>query len=280
MKKISLLWVALAIFGLGACKKVDDSTDQNEVDKNEQAIDKYTKDNNLTTVRDSSGLYYVKTVTNSSGNKPKIGDEVAINFVIHRLTDGFVVGKSDSLLRYPLGINLLKPGIERSVSLLRSGEKGTFLLPFYLMFGSAGIDNVPPYSPIRMELEVVQVRNEAEQIADYIANNKLIVSETTPNGVRIVRLNTVTGDSLGKGKTVNVKYVGKLLSNKVFDKGSLEVNTGSRGTVVGFDEGISHLRKGEKAILIFPSSIGYGAKGAGKDILPYAPLVFEIEVPK
>lgn len=279
MKKISLLWVALAIFGLGACKKVDDSTDQNEVNKNEQAIDKYTKDNNLTTVRDSSGLYYAKTVTNSSGNKPKLGDEVAINFTIHRLTDGFVVGKNDSLFRYPYGINLLLPGIERSVSLLRSGEKGTFLLPFYLMYGASGRDNIPAYSATRLELEVVQVRSEAEQIADYIANQKLTVSETTPGGVRIVRLNTVTGDSLGKGQTVNVNYVGKFLTNKQFDKGTIEVKTGSRTTVVGFDEGISHLRKGEKAILIFPSSIGYGMRGKG-DILPYTPLIFEIEVPK
>lgn len=279
MKKISLLWVALAIFGLGACKKVDDSTDQNEVDKNEQAIDKYTKDNNLTTVRDSTGLYYVKTVTNSSGNKAKLGDEVAINFTIHRLTDGFVVGKSDSLLRYPFGINFLKPGIERSVSLLRSGEKGTFLLPFYLMFGSAGFDNLPAYSPTRLELEVVQVRNETQQIEDYIANQKLTVSETTPNGVRIVRLNTVTGDTLGKGKTVNVNYLLRTINGKQLQKNVLEITTGAGGSIRGFDEGVRRLRPGEKAVLIFPSSLGYGDKGKG-DVLPYAPLVFEVEVPK
>ncbi len=279
MKKISLMWVALAIFGLGACKKVDDTTDQTEVDKNEQAIQKYITDNNLSAVRDSTGLYYVKTVTNPSGIKAKVGDEVAINFTIHRLNDGFVVGKSDSLLRIPFGAGLLLPGHERSVSLLRGGEEGKFLLPFYLMFGSSSYDQLPPYSPIRLEMELVQVRTEAQQIADYIANRKLEVSETTPSGLRIVRLNTVTGDTLGKGKTVNVDYLLRTINGRQLQKSTFAVTTGAGGSIRGFDEGIRRMRPGEKAILIFPSSLGYGRNGQG-DVLPYAPLVFEVEVPK
>ncbi|MDP5120465.1 MAG: FKBP-type peptidyl-prolyl cis-trans isomerase [Spirosomaceae bacterium] len=46
----------------------------------------------------------------------------------------------------------------------------------------------------------------------------------------------------------------------------------------GFDEGIAKLKVGEKGTLIFPSSLGYGAQGAGGDIPGNAPLSFDIEV--
>ncbi|MCP9765741.1 hypothetical protein EGI31_22630 [Lacihabitans soyangensis] len=45
----------------------------------------------------------------------------------------------------------------------------------------------------------------------------------------------------------------------------------------GIYRGISKLRKGEKARIIFPSSIGYGTNGSGS-IPPYTPLIFDIEV--
>ena len=37
-------------------------------------------------------------------------------------------------------------------------------------------------------------------------------------------------------------------------------------------------KTGEKGTLIFPSSLGYGAQGAGGDIPGNTPLVFDIEV--
>ncbi len=38
------------------------------------------------------------------------------------------------------------------------------------------------------------------------------------------------------------------------------------------------MKVGGKATLIIPSSIGYGSKGVGDDIPPYASLIFEIEL--
>ena len=82
------------------------------------------------------------------------------------------------------------------------------------------------------------------------------------------------------GEVVNVKYTGKLLTDKQFDTGQIQVRVGSGGVIKGFDEGISKLRYNEKATLIFPSSLGYGTQGSGSTIRPYAPLLFEVEVVK
>jgi FKBP-type peptidyl-prolyl cis-trans isomerase len=38
------------------------------------------------------------------------------------------------------------------------------------------------------------------------------------------------------------------------------------------------LNKGSKATLIIPSELGYGERGAGRDIPPFSPLVFEVEL--
>lgn len=279
--QINLLLIVLFALGLGACKKPLDTTDESQLDKNEKSIQDYLTKNNLSATKDSSGLYFVKRVANPQGAKAKVGDEVAIYNKIYTL-DGTLIDSTETAakkpLRFTFGTNYHLPGIERGISLMREGEKMTLLLPFYLAFGDVSYDNLPPYSPVRVELELAQVRTEAQQIADYVKGKNYTVSETTPSGVKIVRQNTVTGDMIGTGKTVSVKYVGKLLSGKEFDKGTLSATPGSKGLIAGFEEGVSRLRKGEKAVLIFPSSLGYGAKGVGKDIGGYMPLVFEVEV--
>ncbi len=279
---INLLIIVLFALGLGACSKSLDTTDEGQLEKNEKSIQDYLTKNNLSATKDTSGLYFVKQMTNPQGVKAKVGDEVAIYYKIYTL-DGLVIDSIETAAKKPLrltfGTNYHLPGVERGISLMREGEKMTLLLPFYLAFGNVVYDQLPAYSPIRVELELVEVRTEAQQISEYIKNKGYMLSETTPRGVRIIQQKTVAGDTLGKGKTVNVNYVGKFLSDKEFDKGSFSITTGNGGFVVGFEEGISHLRKGEKAILIFPSSIGYGKSGTqdGK-IRPYTPLIFEIEV--
>ncbi|GHB55775.1 FKBP-type peptidyl-prolyl cis-trans isomerase [Persicitalea jodogahamensis] len=276
-----LIFILLAL-GLGACNKTLDFTDEEQLEKNEKSIQDYLTTNNLSATKDSSGMYYVKRVSNPQGVKAKVGDQVAIYSKIYTL-DGTVIDSTETAakkpLRFTFGTNYHLFGVERGISLMQEGEKMTLLLPFYLAFGNVGYDNLPAYSPVRVELELAQVRTEAQQIADYISTKGYTISETTPRGVRIIRQKTVAGDTLGKGKTVSVNYTGKLLSDKEFDKGSFSITTGNGGFIVGFEEGISHLRRGEKAVLIFPSAIGYGKSGSQSGTIPpYTPLVFEIEV--
>jgi len=279
---INLLLIILLALGLGACSKTLETTDEGQLEKNEKSIQDYLTKNNLSATRDSSGLYFVKRMTNPQGAKAKVGDEVAIYSKIYSL-EGKVIDSTETAAKKPrrftFGTNYHLPGVERGISLLREGEKMTLLLPFYLAFGNASYEELPAYSPVRVELELAQVRTEAQQIADYIKDKNYTLSETTPRGVRIIRQKTMPGDTLGKGKSVKVNYVGRFLSDKEFDKGSFTITTGNGGFIVGFEEGISHLRRGEKAILIFPSSIGYGKTGSQTGtIRPFTPLAFEIEV--
>lgn len=55
---------------------------------------------------------------------------------------------------------------------------------------------------------------------------------------------------------------------------------GAGYVIRGWDEGFAGMKEGGKRTLCIPSSLGYGASGAGDVIPPHADLVFEIELLK
>lgn len=120
---------------------------------------------------------------------------------------------------------------------------------------------------------------EEEQIESYIKRKNLTVTEKTASGLRyILTKPNAAGAALKVGQIITVKYAGRLLSDKSFDSGTFNFNLGLGQVVAGFDEGIAKMKVGESATLIFPSSLGYGSRGAGSDIPGNSPLVFDIEV--
>lgn len=120
---------------------------------------------------------------------------------------------------------------------------------------------------------------EEEQIESYIQSKNLTITESSASGLRFIRTSAnETGATLSTGQTVLVKYAGRLLNDKQFDAGTFSFRLGVGQVVGGFDEGIAKLKVGEKGTIIFPSSLGYGSRGAGRDIPGNSPLIFDIEI--
>jgi FKBP-type peptidyl-prolyl cis-trans isomerase len=284
MKRINLVWCTLLamMIGLSSCMK-DDNKDEEKIAENEAEIEAYLKTDSLgnTAARDSTGLYYIIRKSNPSGLRAKTGDAATVKLNGYLLNGTKVLSiEKDSSLSFPaLGYSTNFGGLERAIFLMRTGEKATFLVPFYLGFGNIDRVNIPAYSVIRLELEFIKTRTEKQQIDDFLKIKQFPVSERTVDDLVIVRTNTVTGDTLGIGKSVTVKYVGKFLSDKKFGEGSFNHTTGTSGTIPGFDRAIRKLRKNEKAIVIFPSPLGYKDLGSSDGVIPrYTPLQFELEI--
>lgn len=109
------------------------------------------------------------------------------------------------------------------------------------------------------------------------------IATTTPTGLTYIVTRRGAGAPLKIGDTISIHYTGLLTSGEKFDSSldrgaPFSFTLGSGQVIKGWDEGIAQLRVGDQATLIIPSSLGYGAKGAGGVIPPDATLIFIVDV--
>lgn len=105
----------------------------------------------------------------------------------------------------------------------------------------------------------------------------------TATGLGYVDLVEGTGPRPSAGDSVSVHYTGWLKSGQKFDSSHdrgepLEFPLGRGRVIKGWDEGVGSMRVGGRRKLIIPAHLGYGARGAGGVIPPYATLIFEVEL--
>ncbi len=127
-------------------------------------------------------------------------------------------------------------------------------------------------------------KNEFKLIEDYIKTTGKVFTKTS-TGLYYVITKTTTGAKANKGDKVSAIYTGKLLDGKVFDSNKssgqpFEFTLGAHMVIAGWDEIFGILNEGENATIVMPSSLGYGAQGAGGSIGPYSPLIFDVEFVK
>jgi FKBP-type peptidyl-prolyl cis-trans isomerase FkpA len=152
--------------------------------------------------------------------------------------------------------------------------------------------------------EIEKQKAEAEAQKQFVLDNKLIQeylqknklkSTVTASGLQYVIQKLGTGPKPEVGDTVKVNYTGMLLDGKIFDtshelkaKEAKTYNSGRKyeplafpvgvGAVIpGWDEGLTLLPKGSKALLVIPSKLGYGTQDMG--VIPAnSIMIFEVEL--
>ncbi len=279
MKKGSLYLLLALPLVLGSCLNKFLETEADTIAKEEtNAILTYAQNNNLKTST-PSGIYYNVTRTNATGIGADAKYDSYVAFSLKTLSGIDIINKTsrDSVVLNQFTSNLFE-GFKISMSLLKEGEKGTFVIPSAYAYGANPPAGVPKNSSILLELEILDLISEAEKIETYIKKKGLKVDETTSTGLKFIRLNPAnTSAALINGDNLTLKYNGMFLSEKSFDSGTIGYIYGGTNFIPGFIEGIKKLKKGEKARVIFPSTLGYGQSGQGS-IPPYTPLIFDIEI--
>lgn len=110
---------------------------------------------------------------------------------------------------------------------------------------------------------------------------------TTESGLKYVDTVVGTGAAPQRGQQCMVHYTGWLSDKgqrgKKFDSSvdrgePLAIPIGVGRVIKGWDEGLMSMKVGGKRTLHIPSSLGYGARGAGGDIPPHADLIFDVEL--
>ena len=137
--------------------------------------------------------------------------------------------------------------------------------------------------------------NEPATLAEYITKNN-ITAKPTKSGLYIIVNKKGDGPKVATGKKVSVNYTGRLLDGTLFDTsreadareaqkyqegreyGPMTYTVGSQPMIKGWEEGVMGQPAGSDITLVMPSELAYGARGAGRDILPYSPLVFNLTI--
>ena len=107
----------------------------------------------------------------------------------------------------------------------------------------------------------------------------------TPSGLTYMILQKGTGRLPKAGETVIYNYTGTFTNGKKFDSSydegrePLAFTLGSGELIKGMDEAASKLRVGDRAFLMLPPEIAYGARNIGNGLIPpNSTLVFLVEI--
>lgn len=145
----------------------------NEVKNAETAAaNKYIADNKLNVTTTASGLKYVITQP-SVKRKPVTGDTLLVNYT-GRTLDGKVFDSSIKADAEKAGLNqpgrnyeplpvivntgTVVKGWDEGLLLLNEGAKAEFIVPSSLGYGSEGSGDIPPYSTMVFDIELVKIK--------------------------------------------------------------------------------------------------------------------------
>ena len=128
--------------------------------------------------------------------------------------------------------------------------------------------------------------SESDLINRYLSHSDVDVSPTE-SGLYFIPLKAGNNKKVRKGRRVWIHYTGRFLNGHFIDNSNTINNPvdyvyGTEMYLIdGLDEALGRMYEGEKALIILPSDLAFGAFGsAGGIIPPYTTLIYELEVLK
>jgi FKBP-type peptidyl-prolyl cis-trans isomerase FklB len=129
--------------------------------------------------------------------------------------------------------------------------------------------------------EVAAQKNVA-QGEKFLADNKAKPGvKTTASGLQYKVEKEGNGAQPKPSDTVTVNYRGTLIDGTEFDssyKRGQPATFPVGGVIKGWTEALQLMKVGSKYQLFIPAGLGYGARGAGRDIAPNSTLIFDVEL--
>lgn len=244
----------------------------------------------------SSGLRYADD-TVGTGREAKVGDLVSIHFrgwIIKDSNNLYTDWSKDSTrMMYSLGDSRERnnpfkfvlntdgfvKGSDEGIIGMKKGGTRTIIIPSRLAYGAQGFGPIPPNSNLKIVVTLMDVKDKIQAKMWDVDTTKALI---TKSGLKYVIVNPGSGPDADSGKTLVVHYTGFLANGNKFDS-SVErdepftLMLGMGMVIPGWEEGLRHLKKGSKARLIVPASLGYGNRQVGV-IPPNSTLYFDVEV--
>ena len=254
--------------------------------------------------KDESGLYYKFYLENKDAAQPQLDDVVEVIYGFYT-KDSVIM--ENAQLRDMITESLYPGDIYTALRKLHVGDSATFIMngdTFYhyfmgqpfpfekkeLYFDVKLLNIIPKEEFEKQQAEqmkqyeamIDELRlSEDSLINDYIKTHSIKVKPTT-SGLYLIKNVFGKGNSIVKGSKIKVHYTGKLLDGTVFDSSvergaPIDLVAGQGSVILGWEEALLLMKKGDQATVLIPSRLAYGNRGNGP-IPPYTPLLFEMEI--
>ena len=122
-------------------------------------------------------------------------------------------------------------------------------------------------------------KSEGEKYLSENAKKEGVV--TLPSGLQYQVLKEGNGKSPKATDKVVCHYEGMLIDGTMFDSSVQRGEPATfplNGVIAGWTEGLQLMKEGAKYRFYIPYQLGYGERGAGASIPPFATLVFDVEL--
>lgn len=169
---------------------------------------------------------------------------------------------------------------------------GTKQIPSYLdsveyFYLDVRVDSIKSFKEMEAKKQAEREKFKAEEpgkIQKYL-NEHNITEDTLAGGLIVSHTKTGNGKAVKTGSHIDVHYKVKVIGNEWFEDTRARnqsfthlVGTGRFGA--GFDQAVTEMKEGGKAVFVIPSNLAFGAEGVQGIIPPYSPLIFDVEVVK
>lgn len=267
----------------------------------------YLDKNNLNDKVLPSGLIF-NLLKEGTGKRPDSGEMCRVYLKVEVLDGDLLYNNFENgdPIDVEYGKGFDTEGFMEGLGKLKAGGKAKLIVPSKIGVGERGMQGVPAFTTLVYEIQLDDIKSveevkkdraerkkakeaeiarlkkiEPERIQKYlIANN--IEQQPTESGLYIIELISGNGEKPVNGDVVKLHYTlfsieGEKLDSSYDRDEPVQVTLNQNQVIKGWEEGIQTLREGGKSRFIMPSSLAYG-KGQNGKILPYSPLIFEIEL--
>ena len=120
-----------------------------------QLIDEYIESHQLTGIESNGFGMFELPIAEGDGLQAQMGDHVIFDATVYLLDDSGVGRYRDTI---EIGYSQVELGLHKALEGMKEGELKLVLVPSFLAHGIAGdLDKVPPQSPLRYDLRLIQV---------------------------------------------------------------------------------------------------------------------------
>ena len=213
-------------------------------------------------------LQFLDVIAGTGADKIEKGDVVSIGHRgwVYSTGAEFDSSKAKAPASFKVGDgNVLKAWDEGLIGAI-VGTRRVILAPPTWGYGDKVSGNIPADSTLGFEVDVLRIDKK-----------------NTKSVIEIQELRSGDGPACKDGDAVSLHYTGTFLNGVKFDSSRdrnqpFEVTLGEARVIKGFEQGLRGMKAGQRRKVTIPYSLGYGEKGAGGIIPPFATIVFDLEL--